>query len=442
MVAPTQEAAPRPARGWLGVEAPVLLLLVSTLVWRVRPASDIAADPLDSAGAFRVACVGLAGLLGVIAVLVPGAGARARPLSLPFRLYLLYITVVFAGALLSVNLPLTAYRCVELVACVLVLLGARMRLGASAVPRIEATLYWFTVALLASVWIGVVFFPDQAIQHFSRTVPIPWSIQGVYPAVSSNSVGTLGATLTVWSLTRMDRFGRRVAPRRVLGGGLAAVGILSLLVAQYRTGYVALALALTVLLLVRRRRSLAALLIVVAIGIAVWTPSLIQRATPYALRGTSVQEAKGLDSRVNWWSAALPVWRESPLLGRGLLTATRFEVFARLGLETTSSIHGTWIEALVGTGLLGSTLLALSFLTALRGASALAVRQGRALPLMLLTVMGVRSFTGPTFESFSQQTMMLLWIALVLAEVKPPGNTGLAVTASEGRVRAGAAASR
>jgi hypothetical protein len=49
---------------------------------------------------------------------------------------------------------------------------------------------------------------------------------------------------------------------------------------------------------------------------------------------------QGLSSRVDWWGAAIPVWRTSPLLGRGL-TGTRFEVLEPLGEDTTSSIHST-----------------------------------------------------------------------------------------------------
>jgi hypothetical protein len=404
-------ALPRLGSGWLTVELPVLLLLISGLVWRGRSTDSLAANPLDSAGILRVACVGLAGLLGTIACLIP-ARASGRMTSAPFRLYGAYVLVVFIGAPLSVNPPLTAYRGVELAAGLIVLLGARRSLGEAAVGRIEATLYWFVVALIASVWIGVVVFPDRAIEHFTRSAPVPWDITGVYPSISANGVGTLGVLLTVWSLARSR-------PRPAFRYVLAAIGTISLLAAQYRTGYAALALALGVLLLLRRRWGLAALSLVLAIGILIWEPGIVGEATPFVLRGASVEEAKQLDSRLTWWEAALPVWQESPLIGRGLLTGTRFEVLARMGLGETSSIHGTWIEALVGTGLLGLALLISSYLTALRAALAIALRGGWCIPLVLLVVLGVRSLTGPTFESFSQHSLILLWVALAVADPRP-----------------------
>src|SRR5919201_920533 len=52
----------------LAVEIPVILILVSNQVLRVRTAAEIAANPVDTAGAFRVGCIGLAALLGVAAL--------------------------------------------------------------------------------------------------------------------------------------------------------------------------------------------------------------------------------------------------------------------------------------------------------------------------------------------------------------------------------------
>ena len=97
-------------KGVLFVEVPVLLLLASSLVWRVRTTDDIAADPLDAAGQIRVGCVGLAGLLALTALVWPARSeTRVGRTPLPFRLYGAYVLVVFAGAPLSVQPLLTAY---------------------------------------------------------------------------------------------------------------------------------------------------------------------------------------------------------------------------------------------------------------------------------------------------------------------------------------------
>ncbi|MBA3631059.1 MAG: hypothetical protein H0W55_15555, partial [Actinobacteria bacterium] len=47
-----------PRYGYLSIEVPVLLLLLSKLVFRVRDAEALVDNPVDSAGAFRLACLG------------------------------------------------------------------------------------------------------------------------------------------------------------------------------------------------------------------------------------------------------------------------------------------------------------------------------------------------------------------------------------------------
>lgn len=413
--------AKRVLRAVLFVEVPVLLLLASSLVWRVRTTDDIAADPLDAAGQIRVGCVGLAGLLALTALVWPSrTEARVGRVALPFRLYGAYVLVVFAGAPLSVQPLLTAYRGVELATAVLVLLAARQSVGLEAIGRIGTTLFWFLVALVGSVWAGVLVFPGLAVQPLlNEAAPIPWNVQGVYPSIASNGVGTLGVTLTIWSLARARPGGGGRPLRPALAYALAAVGVVTLGASQYRTGYGALAIGVAVLLALRNRRML---LVAILLGSAIWMaflgPQLVEQAAPFLLRGQTAEEARGLTSRVEWWEASIPVWEKSPLVGRGLLTGTRFEVLARLGLRDTGGIHSTWVEVLVGTGLIGLGLLLASAAVSLRRALTLALTPGGAvLPLLLLTVMLVRSVTGNTFESFQGlETVTFMWLALSLGD--------------------------
>jgi O-antigen ligase len=408
----------RVGRGALALEAPLLLLVFSTLVFRGRSAEDLAVNPLDPAAQLRVAAVLIAGLLGMFAFL-SGRQAGIRLTTLPFRLYALYAVVVFAGAPLSVNPTLTAYRGVELAAGLMVLVGARQSLGERAVPRIEATLYWSAVALLASVWFGVLAFPKEAIKDFAAPgVPVNFQIQGVYPSISANGVGTLGVILVAWSIGRIRR-PESPGLRPGIAYLVAAIALVSLLAAQYRTGYVALVATGLVFLIARRKVGQAVVLAGAVTSLVILAPSFLSEAEPYVLRGQTPERAQELSGRVEFWDNAIPVWETSPLIGRGLLTATRFEVLSPLGLSFTSGIHGTWIEALVGTGIIGVALLGASFLVSFGRAIPLARHGGRLAPLLLLTVIAVRSFTGATFESFSHIALIYLWIALSLDDRRP-----------------------
>jgi O-antigen ligase len=372
------------------VEVPLLLLLLSTFTWRARTANDLAAAPLDGAGSVRVGLLALGGLFGLAAVLSVRAGRSSLPI--PWRLYGGYMAVVVLGVPLSAHPALTAYRALELAVGLLVLVGA---VRAAGVGRIQRVVYWFIVGYLVVIWVEAAVFPSLAFQPLaSRLVPVGVQLSGVYPSVSANTVGALGVLLVCWTLARSGQPCRRM---------MVILGLVSLLASQYRTGYLAVSVAVMLWLLMCRRWGLLALLILVACWVALWKPSVFGTVGMVVLRGDTLEQARGLNSRVGWWEAALPVWQESPLIGRGLLTATRFEVLAQLGATGTSTIHGTWVEALVGTGILGCGLLALSYLSA--------VRRARGALMLVLVVLGVRSLTGQTFESFGLFSLVFLVIA-------------------------------
>ena len=148
---------------------------------------------------------------------------------------------------------------------------------------------------------------------------------------------------------------------------------------------------------------------------ATWGAEVLERAQPVVIRGASLDEAARLSSRIQWWSDALPVWRESPVIGKGLLTGTRFEVLAQLGRTKTSTIHGTWIEALVGTGLIGVACLAGAIATIGRRAFVEAVRAGgRLVPVALFIVLLTRSITGSTIEVFGAPYLLMVVFAITL----------------------------
>jgi O-antigen ligase len=242
----------------------------------------------------------------------------------------------------------------------------------------------------------------------------------VNPILSSNSVGALGMTLLFWSIARVRW---PLSPNRLrppVAYGLATLGLVTLFVAQYRTGYVALLVTMAVLLMIRRKWLIASLLVSGAMAFVLWNPSVVTKAEPYVLRGQTVEQARGLSERVDWWGSAIRVWGSSPVIGKGLLTATRFEVLAPLGQLNTSTIHSTWIEALVGTGVIGLSLLGLAYLIVMKRAFVEAVRGALPFALILLTTLSIRTITGNSFESFSFDGLLFLLFALHLQDHRAP----------------------
>jgi O-antigen ligase len=170
--------------------------------------------------------------------------------------------------------------------------------------------------------------------------------------------------------------------------------------AQYRTGYAAVMLGIAILLFLRGRKVLAMYGVIAAVVGTVVGSRIATEAAPVILRGADPSQIAKLNGRLNWWELAIPIWRQSPIIGGGLRTASRLLVLGASGFGQTSTVHSTWVEALVGTGVLGVAALAAFLIVSMWRAFVLAIRpHARIVPLLALMTLAVRSFTGDTFES-------------------------------------------
>jgi O-antigen ligase len=239
---------------------------------------------------------------------------------------------------------------------------------------------------------------------------IPYELHGYLPQYSSNTVGLFGGLLALYGLAEAGR--TRRANTLALVGGLA-----TLVASQYRTGIVAFIVA-GLFVLWERRRGCVAVLLIAAVPIVVglgWGRVSAQ-STQIFEKGRP-ELVGSLDSRTVYWHAAGPFIRQRPLLGWGLNVESR-RVLASLGDQTTSTIHSTWVEALLGTGIVGASLLALAFVSALRQAL-----RSRASPLGLavagmLAFICVRSITGTTVEIFDIGFILFLALAFTAAQLE------------------------
>jgi exopolysaccharide production protein ExoQ len=389
------------------------LLLAGTLVWRVRTTQSLDSNPLDLAASVRIALVTAAGVCAVAFVFTASLVRARLPTSL--RFLLAYIVVAAIAALDSPR-PLQAlYRVYELGLGFVAITVALALLGERAGPTIVRIVVGAMGVLVAIVWIEAIVFPSRA---WSPTVSVfPYELQGYLPAYSTNAVGTFGGFLAIWGLVRPGA--GRWSARLALFGGVA-----TLLAAQYRTGIIGFLAAAVVV--GWRRKGLPALFVPVAAALAVgffgW--HTISAETSRVFAKGRPELVSSLDSRTIYWHAALPLVRERPLVGWGLGVASR-QVLVSLGDNSTSTIHSTWVEAVLGTGVAGAAMLALAYLTAtVRALRASRDRLGLAVAAMLV-YMVVRSLTGTTAEIFDVGFVVFASLALVAEQVYARERRGL-----------------
>jgi O-antigen ligase len=416
-------ALERTRPGYLAVELPVLLILLSTVTLRYsfaggpRTADELVSNPFDIFSLMKLAFTATAAALGFLALTAPQS-VRAKVTTRPTRFYAAYAVVVFLGIVASVNPLLTSYRAIEMVAGLLVAAGAYRTARGEALTRIERMIFWYAVGMILSAWIGAFIFGGAALEPQTRS-PIPVRLQGIFPRISHNSLGYLSVLVALWSLARLLSRGREVGPRPPVSAAIFVLGLITLVIAQYRTGYVALIAGVAVLLVVAGRKVLAGIAVASVLVLSFSGGGLVEETQPYILRGQDTERASRLSGRVTYWSAAIPVWQESPIIGGGLQTASRLVVLSSLGTDkgAASNLHSTWVEALVGTGVVGVTMLALSLLVALWRALARAFDGGsRVVPAVILTILLVRTFTGGGIDGGGDTQLLYLTLLFGLRD--------------------------
>lgn len=328
------------------------LFSLSGLSFRARSLSDIAQGSVDSANVFRMGLVALVGfiVLGRAVTVVRGKDV------LRFRFGLLALPGMFAvlglvSTVWSVFPNWTAYKSAEYLVGVV--------LAAAIVPALQdegdVKVFWdstwlFWGLLLGSVWVTALIWPSEG--FYTGVGVIGLQIRGVVPNVASNSVGELGAVLGIVSLNRLLAGAQ---PRRTYRL-LMLLSVLSMVIAQSRSSITAFAVAVVVMLFVSGR--VGALFTVVAGAAIAAVSSLSALLWETFRRGQSTSMFMSLSGRVTYWTRALAVIQEHPILGQGAYAAGRFGVLADLGVTNVSSLHGAWFEVAVGTGLSGVALLA------------------------------------------------------------------------------------
>jgi tetratricopeptide (TPR) repeat protein/O-antigen ligase len=158
------------------------------------------------------------------------------------------------------------------------------------------------------------------------------------------------------------------------------------------------------------------------------------------------------------WKAALYLWTEQPLLGRGYGTYRIYslermaqEWYADLGrpadkMFVPSYAHNEYLQVLAGTGAVGGTVFLALLLTVYAGALRVALRhptaEWRRIGLGVvagLTAFLVQNFFGVTFRQTGAVTLFWLWlgfVAVASAQLPAPGRGSTGMRVREVRFRA------
>ncbi len=407
-----------------------LFVFVSGFQFRLRNVQDIMKTAVDSGALYRIALMAITafGLVGSLALKqIPGLGRSFRGL---VGLLTTYALVSAASTIWSVYPAWTLYKSVEyLLDVVLLAVIVAVARSARAYKTLLDWTWTLTGLLVVCAWLEVLVWPAEALQPSKGL--IGFQLYCVMPQVSANGVGESGAVMAIVALSRL-LLRRHGNSGRAFYSLILVLGLATMVIAQTRSAIIGFLLGLVFLLYFSKRLRGISLLIAVMILLAllVNTGGL---AEDYLRRGQNDELVGNLSGRTIWWDSAWDVFMKNPWLGAGGYTS-RFTVLARLGELEASSIHNTYLETLVGVGIVGL----IPVLAALLGAWKIllgAVRHewcnsfDRQLAIEALAVLGIitcRSFfTGTLVLHPDLESLAVLGYAELLRQRWKPSEVSL-----------------
>jgi O-antigen ligase len=335
-------------------------LLAASSVWNISRDVRFSVDEAGADNYVRLAFLSL----GLLVILIIGARYRFAFLSELWSgalgIFLLFAVWGLASTLWSVSPAGTLIKASEYgtmlavfaLAASLINLTIKDPMNRSLALKRVFDFNWFLVLLLiASVYLGMLVWPDYAIiQGGYREGILGFYIQGALPAIAANSVGHIGAVVGVVALVRI-----LLVPRsRALYVPIFVISLLTVVLTQSRSPILAFSLAAVAVLVASRR------FVILAVSGALFGATVLltqygELAYNFMRRNQTDESLASLTGRVDYWQASLDAVRESPLGGYGANVGGRYVLESSLGDEV-STVHSSWVEVLLDTGVVGLIL--------------------------------------------------------------------------------------
>ena len=403
------------------------------LLWlaALAPLAVVQSRTVSEVQAASVSKLAVAQALVPLALLV--LACALRPVAfLPLRkrelLLAGFLLLSLSSAFWSVDARPTVLKALQLIleyAILLVLVRNESAVG------LMSELAVVVFALVASALVGWLVSPHAAFASIDGTSPL--RLRGLFPAISPDLLGFLGAISVVLVAGRV---GPAWMIRRWVQFAFLFSAITVLLLSRARTGIVLLAVGMLLFMFLTTRRR--ALLIVLGAPFAFAVASVFLAVSNYmtnfVTRGQTGTAFSSLTGRTALWRTAISFWRRQPWLGYGYYSGHRVGVFATLFQFQTNNIDNVWLETLLDLGIVGA--VALGVFVVVSGAALLqGARHSRVIRQLVpaLFIMCVissvvnPSLVEPSYSLIVFGVILLLPTGLDTRLARPRTNDGAAV---------------
>ncbi len=223
-------------------------------------------------------------------------------------------------------------------------------------------IYALLTFLLVTAWVGAVIDPADAFNVGAGGLFLIPQLNGVFPVLAANGVGTMGAILALVAISRlMMPVGEKTY--RSWYVALAGFGIVTMILADCRSATFGFLSAYWYCFSLRGIL-LPELLFLASGAVLALLSGAGKNIMLYLARGQHAKELEGLSGRVEFWRFAWQKFLERPFTGWGGFAGGRFLI---LPAEITgpsqpmpSDLHSNIMEPLVDTGIFGLLFILLA----------------------------------------------------------------------------------
>lgn len=333
----------------------LLLVITTSLTFRYRDPWILAtADAADAQVLARLALFAICGIFGFVLFLQQPRQLILVAITPPMKWLALYALLALASISYSEYPLVTLASSLQFIAA-LTLLGAAITRGDMSSRRLLNTTLLGIFIIEIAVWFLYFIAPEWVMTSRYSISPrlggLLITANALAAAAATSGVVMLTRTLT--ATTRLSRFGCAL---------LFFISVLTLIATQGRASMIALILGSAVVLVLMRRGFLLLIVMLAIVTVVIFVPESINSGVDVFEGGRDV---RGLTGRIPLWQFVLSEAGNSAqtlLIGRGH-GASRLYLLEELAGPWTDA-HNAFLEALLGLGLFGATVLAISIFSA------------------------------------------------------------------------------
>ncbi|MGI9534367.1 MAG: O-antigen ligase family protein [Thermodesulfobacteriota bacterium] len=331
-----------------------LLVILSGLVFRIRDTQTSQQNPLDLWAFYRISLVGIIGLVLVARLITKKTDWFKVLFQGSIGLLAVYAIFGIASTFWSTFPFWSFYKSTEYL--IDVALIAAIVVSVKNVEEFKSLfdLTWVLFGILvATAWIGLIFWPSL---YKTDVGMIGLQIAGVIPAMETNQVGELAAILGIVALNRF--LSMKDEKFYIV---LFFVSMVTLIFSQSRSPIAGFLVAVPLMLFASRRIGPVLLTATLLFALLLFT-GIADTFWEYFQRGQERKYFATFSGRTDMWALGWEVFKDSPLVGYGAYAGARFEVLSHVSsVGNWSSILNTWLEIILGVGIIGGILVGAAF---------------------------------------------------------------------------------